>query len=172
MEKNEFIKFITDNIGKEVIVKGYVGMLIGYSLNLKLAIVSFTEKIHDSNNEIYTWSIDTLDSADIILVYSPLNVSCYYLCKDHLKFLNDYKVTLEEVISFVQANLGKEVIIKGNKAIIVGYNSKLRCCILSFTNNVGWVSFLVSDIILLHSPLNVSFSLVPIEHVKKLLNKE
>lgn len=90
-KKNEFIKFITDNIGKEVVVKGHIGMLIGYSLKVKLAIVSFTEWIHDSNNNVYTWSIDTLDSADIILVHSPLNVSCYYLCKDHLKFLNDYE---------------------------------------------------------------------------------
>lgn len=54
MEKNEFIKFITDNIGKEVVVKGHIGMLIGYSLKVKLAIVSFTEWIHDSNNNVYT----------------------------------------------------------------------------------------------------------------------
>lgn len=82
------------------------------------------------------------------------------------------KVTLEEVISFVKANLGKEVIIKENKAIIVGYNTSIRCCILSFANNLGWTNILVSDIILLHSPLNASFSLALIEYVKKLLNEK
>lgn len=82
------------------------------------------------------------------------------------------KVLLDEVISFVQANLGKEVTIKENKAMIVGYNYDICCCILSFISNVGWTNILVSDIILLRSPLNVSFSLAPIEHVKKLLDEK
>ena len=82
------------------------------------------------------------------------------------------KVLLDEVISFVQANLGKEVTIEENKAMIVGYNYDICCCILSFTSDAGWTNILISDIILLRSPLNVSFSLAPIEHIKKLLDEK
>lgn len=93
MEKDKFVKFVTDNIGKEVVVNGHVGMLIGYKRNTRLAIISFTKSIFDNKNSFYTWSADLLESSyeNVILIHTPLTISCYYLAKCNIKFLDNYE---------------------------------------------------------------------------------
>lgn len=80
---------------------------------------------------------------------------------------------IDKVVSFVKANLGKKVTIDGNEATIVGYNEVLCCPIVSFTEEYYyWRKPIKSDIILLDSPSNVSFSLIGIGSLKKLLDEE
>lgn len=80
--------------------------------------------------------------------------------------------TLNEVKDFVQSNLGKEVIVKGHKAMIVGYSKLTYYAIISFTKHYYWNKPIRSDVILIHSPLNVSFSLVSVNTLKELLNEK
>lgn len=66
-------------------------------------------------------------------------------------------------------NLGREVDYCEFKAMIVGYNIVLGFLILSMTNGYGWESLEHGDIILLRSPLNVSYVLANPKYYKKQL---
>ena len=57
-------------------------------------------------------------------------------------------------------NLGKEVDYDSFKGMIVGYNILVECLILSFVEDIGWNVVEYTDIILLRSPLNCSYTLV------------
>lgn len=56
-------------------------------------------------------------------------------------------------------NLGKEINYGEFKAMVVGYNIVFGFLIVSMTNGYGWELLEHTDIILLHSPLNVSYVL-------------
>lgn len=67
-------------------------------------------------------------------------------------------------------NLGKEIDYGEFKVIIVGYNLVLNYLIASATNDCGWQLLEHTDIILLHSPLNISYFLVnPVYYRKELI---
>lgn len=57
-------------------------------------------------------------------------------------------------------NLGKEVDYDSFKGMVVGYNIRLECLILSFVEDIGWNTIEYTDIILLRSPLSCSYALV------------
>lgn len=68
------------------------------------------------------------------------------------------------------ANLGKEINYGEFKGMVVGYNIVLGFLILSMTNSYGWKLLEHTDIILLHSPLNVSYVLAnPIYYKEQLI---
>lgn len=70
-------------------------------------------------------------------------------------------VSTEETISFAKENLGKEIKVKMDDVyrcgIIVGYNDDF--VIVSFSDHSGWEEYELEsdDVILLHSPLNVTY---------------
>lgn len=67
-------------------------------------------------------------------------------------------------------NLGKEINYGEFKAIVVGYNIIFGFLIVSMTNGYGWELLEHTDIILLHSPLNVSYILAnPIYYKEQLI---
>lgn len=92
------------------------------------------------------------------------------------------KKELEELKKFVIANLGKSI--KGNsdynfeELMIVGYSLDggiLNICnvvILSLTSNIRWSCLGKEDIILLHSPLNKSFTYMDINLLKNYINEQ
>lgn len=93
------------------------------------------------------------------------------------------KKSLEELKQFVIANLGKSVKEeegrhKGEEVMIVGYSLDIRMLditnfvILSLTTNYGWTSLDRDDIILLHSPLNKSFTYMDIDILKEILYEQ
>lgn len=65
------------------------------------------------------------------------------------------------------ANLGREINYGEFKAMVVGYNTALEYLIISFTDYAGWNFLTETDIILLHSPLNVSYSLISSVYYKE-----
>lgn len=75
------------------------------------------------------------------------------------------KLTVEE---FARNNLGKSfktfdkdyIIPFETEAMIVGYSSFKQLLICSVTECGGWRRFDEDDILLVHSPLNVSFSIL------------
>lgn len=67
------------------------------------------------------------------------------------------------VEKFARKNLGKETEYKFGhlkSGMIVGYNVKGRAIIVSFTDNTSWSDLDEDDIILLRSPLNMSYEYV------------
>lgn len=66
-------------------------------------------------------------------------------------------------------NLGKEVNYDSFKGMVVGYNILLECLILSFVEDIGWNTIEYTDIILLRSPLNLSYALVYPKNYKEQL---
>lgn len=67
-------------------------------------------------------------------------------------------------------NLGKEINYCEFKAMVVGYNIVFGFLIVSITNGYGWELLEHTDIILLHSPLNVSYVLAnPIYYKEQLI---
>jgi hypothetical protein len=67
------------------------------------------------------------------------------------------------------ANLGKEINYGEFKGMVVGYNIVLGFLILSMTNSYGWDLLKHTDIILLRSPLNVSYVLANPKYYKEQL---
>lgn len=77
-----------------------------------------------------------------------------------------------DIAQFVKENLGKEIAFKNcdnpkgtatMKGMVVGYDSSQIEILVSYTNNVGWSPVEIvneDDIVLLHSPLNVSYGYV------------
>lgn len=66
-------------------------------------------------------------------------------------------------------NLGREVNYGSFKGMVVGYNIVLECLILSLVEDYGWNTFVSSDIVLLHSPLNRSYVLANSKYYKEQL---
>lgn len=66
-------------------------------------------------------------------------------------------------------NLGKEIVVKsGRHGMIVGYNLHLDSIIVSYTADVGFKRLtILDDIILLKSPLNVSYGYVSLTYAKR-----
>lgn len=63
-------------------------------------------------------------------------------------------INIEQICSL---NLGKEIDHGDHEVIIVGYNAEYDFIICSSTKDDGWNELIDSDIILIQSPLNVSF---------------
>lgn len=64
-------------------------------------------------------------------------------------------ITIEQICSL---NLGKEIdYYRDYKVMVVGYNTEYNFIICSSTKDDGWNELIDSDIILIQSPLNVSF---------------
>lgn len=63
-------------------------------------------------------------------------------------------INVEQICSL---NLGKEIDYGDRKVIVVGYNTEYNFIICSSTKDDGWNELIDSDIILIQSPLNVSF---------------
>lgn len=92
------------------------------------------------------------------------------------------KKSLEELKQFVIANLGKSVKEegrhKGQELMIVGYSLDdgilgiMNLVILSLTTNDSWTSLDKNDIILLHSPLNKSFTYMNVDVLKEILYEQ
>lgn len=93
------------------------------------------------------------------------------------------KEKLEELKKFVIANLGKsfkeeEGRHEGQELMIVGYSLDdgildiMRLIILSLTTNDSWTSLDRDDIILLHSPLNKSFTYMDMDLLKDILYEQ
>lgn len=93
------------------------------------------------------------------------------------------KKSLEELKQFVIANLGKSVKEeegrhKGQELMIVGYSLDdgilgiMNLVILSLTTNDSWTSLDKNDIILLHSPLNKSFTYMDVDVLKEILYEQ
>lgn len=77
-----------------------------------------------------------------------------------------------DIVQFVKENLGKEIAFKNcdnpkgtatMKGMVVGYDSNRIGILVSYTGNVGWSPAEIvneDDIVLLHSPLNVSYGYI------------
>lgn len=63
-------------------------------------------------------------------------------------------INVEQICSL---NLGKEIEYGDRKVMIVGYNTQYNFIIVSSIKDDGWNELIDSDIILIQSPLNVSF---------------
>lgn len=63
-------------------------------------------------------------------------------------------INVEQICSL---NLGKEIDYGDRKVIVAGYNTEYNFIICSSTKDDGWNELIDSDIILIQSPLNVSF---------------
>ena len=63
-------------------------------------------------------------------------------------------INVEQICSL---NLGKEIEYEDRKVMIVGYNTQYNFIIVSSIKDDGWNETIDSDIILIQSPLNVSF---------------
>lgn len=92
------------------------------------------------------------------------------------------KKSLEELKQFIIANLGKSIKggerYKGQELMIVGYCTEDRMfticdlAILSLTSEDRWTEIGKEDYILLHSPLNKSFTYMDIDLLKEILNEQ
>lgn len=81
------------------------------------------------------------------------------------------KVSVEE---FARNNIGKSFITfdkdyrirEGIEAMIVGYNSYHNFLICSIDELDGWRNLWENDILIIHSPLNISYYYMTVEEIK------